>query len=208
MRKEIPLIITFVMAMICFIPTVFNIWPDVDVRAKVDQYFIVMESVMLLMGVVNLTRIHSSNIRRRRLGWSGSVVLLIALYGYILLGIYETTQGERKQWIYDNELAPIDKTIFALLAFYIASAAYRAFRVRSGEAAVLLAAGVIVMLTGAPIGAAIWGFIPEVGKWIMDIPNTAARRAIGLGASLGGYAAYIRILLGLERGHLGGSSGA
>ena len=205
MRKELPLIITFLMAMVAFIPSVFRIAPDTDVRAIVDQWFIVMESGMLLMGVVNLTRIHSSNIRRRRFGWETSVVLLVAMYGYILLGIYETTQGERFDWIYNNMLEPINKTMFALLAFYIASAAYRSFRVRSHEAALLLLAGIIVMLTRAPIGATIWGYLPEIGQWIMDIPNTAAMRAIGLGASLGGYAAYIRILLGLERGHLGGA---
>jgi len=106
---------------------------------------------------------------------------------------------------YDNVLLPISQTIGSLLVFYIASAAYRSFRVRSREAAVLLVAGVIVMLTTAPVGAMIWSGIPQIGKWIMDIPNTAARRAIGLGASLGGYAAMIRVLLGLERGHLGGS---
>lgn len=204
MRKEIPLIITFLMAMLAFIPSVFQI-TEFDVRAWVDDKFIAMECVMLLMGAINLTRIHASNIRRRRNYWMASVVLLVALYGYIFLGIYETTQGEHFDWIYMNILEPINTTMFALIAFYIASAAYRAFRVRSAEAAVLLVAGIIVMLARAPIGEAIWSQFPVIGSWIMDIPNTAAMRAIGLGASLGGYATLIRVLLGLERSHLGGT---
>jgi fermentation-respiration switch protein FrsA (DUF1100 family) len=171
----------------------------------VDDKFIAMECVMLLMGAINLTRIHASNIRRRRNYWMASVVLLVALYGYIFLGIYETTQGEHFDWIYMNILEPINTTMFALIAFYIASAAYRAFRVRSAEATVLLVAGIIVMLARAPIGEAIWSQFPVIGSWIMDIPNTAAMRAIGLGASLGGYATLIRVLLGLERSHLGGT---
>lgn len=204
MRKEIPLIITFLMAMLAFIPSVFQI-TEFDVRGWVDDKFIAMECVMLLMGAINLTRIHASNIRRRRNYWMASVVLLVALYGYIFLGIYETTQGEHFDWIYMNILEPINTTMFALIAFYIASAAYRAFRVRSAEAAVLLVAGIIVMLARAPIGEAIWSQFPVIGSWIMDIPNTAAMRAIGLGASLGGYATLIRVLLGLERSHLGGT---
>ena len=204
MRKELPLIITFITALVCFVPTVFKV-TETDVRAIIDKWFVVMESVMILMGVVNLTRVHGSNVRRRRVGWIASVVCLVTLYAYLLLGIYETAQGETFRWIYDNVLLPISQTIGSLLVFYIASAAYRSFRVRSREAAVLLVAGVIVMLTTAPVGAMIWSGIPQIGKWIMDIPNTAARRAIGLGASLGGYAAMIRVLLGLERGHLGGS---
>lgn len=204
MRKEIPLIITFLMAMLAFIPSVFQI-TEFDVRGWVDDKFIAMECVMLLMGAINLTRIHASNIRRRRNYWMASVVLLVALYGYIFLGIYETTQGEHFDWIYMNILEPINTTMFALIAFYIASAAYRAFRVRSAEATVLLVAGIIVMLARAPIGEAIWSQFPVIGSWIMDIPNTAAMRAIGLGASLGGYATLIRVLLGLERSHLGGT---
>ena len=204
MRKEIPLIITFLMAMVAFIPSVFQI-TEFDVRAWVDDKFIAMECVMLLMGAINLTRIHASNIRRRRNYWMASVVLLVALYGYIFLGIYETTQGERFDWIYMNILEPINTSMFALIAFYIASAAYRAFRVRSAEAAVLLVAGIIIMLARAPIGEAIWSQFPAIGGWIMDIPNTAAMRAIGLGATLGGYATLIRVLLGLERSHLGGT---
>jgi hypothetical protein len=203
-RKEIPLIITFLMAMLAFIPSVFQI-TEFDVRGWVDDKFIAMECVMLLMGAINLTRIHASNIRRRRNYWMASVVLLVALYGYIFLGIYETTQGEHFDWIYMNILEPINTTMFALIAFYIASAAYRAFRVRSAEATVLLVAGIIVMLARAPIGEAIWSQFPVIGSWIMDIPNTAAMRAIGLGASLGGYATLIRVLLGLERSHLGGT---
>ena len=204
MRKEIPLIITFLMAMLAFIPSVFQI-TEFDVRGWVDDKFIAMECVMLLMGAINLTRIHASNIRRRRNYWMASVVLLVALYGYIFLGIYETTQGEHFDWIYMNILEPINTTMFALIAFYIASAAYRAFRVRSAEAAVLLVAGIIIMLARAPIGEAIWSQFPAIGGWIMDIPNTAAMRAIGLGATLGGYATLIRVLLGLERSHLGGT---
>ncbi len=204
MRKEIPLIITFLMAMLAFIPSVFQI-TEFDVRAWVDDKFIAMECVMLLMGAINLTRIHASNIRRRRNYWMASVVLLVALYGYIFLGIYETTQGEHFDWIYMNILEPINTSMFALIAFYIASAAYRAFRVRSAEAAVLLVSGIIVMLSNAPIGEAIWSQFPVMGGWIMDIPNTAAMRAIGLGATLGGYATLIRVLLGLERSHLGGT---
>lgn len=204
MRKEVPLIITFLMAMVAFMPTVFNI-TETDVRAIVDQWFIVMESVMLLLGIINLTRIHAANVRRRRSSWLASAVLIFCMYGYLLLGIEQTTQGPLFKWIYDNVMVPVDSTMFALLAFYIASAAYRAFRVRSQEAALLLVAGIILMLTRAPIGEAIWSYIPEIGSWIMNIPNTAALRAIGLGASLGGYATTVRILLGLERAHLGGS---
>ena len=101
--------------------------------------------------------------------------------------------------------------MFSLLAFYIVSAAYRAFRIRSGEALVLMIAAVIVMLTPLPLGIAITNWIPEhsfwgnfrierIGEWLLMTVNSAALRAIAFGLGIGGLAMSLRIWLSLERG--------
>ena len=121
-------------------------------------------------------------------------------------------------------LTPLSATMFALLAFYIASAAFRAFRARNLDATILLTAAIIVMIARVPIGemfgqsisgafSSILGdwtqtFLPEqflsqFMNWLMDVPNTAARRAIFIGAALGAIATGLRIILGIERSHLG-----
>jgi hypothetical protein len=95
-------------------------------------------------------------------------------------------------------------TMFALLAFYIASAAFRAFRIRSFDASLLAVAAVLVMLGRVPIGTVIWDELPRVADWIMNIPNNAAKRAILIGAALGAIATGLKVILGLERNYLGG----
>ena len=67
-------------------------------------------------------------------------------------GDHVTESGTFFKWLFDSAYSPIDMTMFALLAFFVASASYRAFRIRNFEASLLLLAGVLVMLGAVPIG--------------------------------------------------------
>jgi len=114
-------------------------------------------------------------------------------------------EGRFRTWTYDHIFAPCNATMFALLAFFIASAAFRAFRARNTEAALLLSAAILVLLGRAPIGRLINDNLPDITNWIIDVPNNAGRRAIIMGAALGAIVTGLRVLLGLERQHVGGS---
>lgn len=111
--------------------------------------------------------------------------------------------GRTYTWFYDHVFAPCNATMFALLAFFIASAAFRAFRARNVDAALLLGAAILVMIGRVPIGRSISPWFPELAEWIIDVPNNAGRRAIMMGAALGAIATSLRVILGLERSHLG-----
>jgi len=112
--------------------------------------------------------------------------------------------GAPAYWAFNNIDVPLDGTMFSLLAFFIASAAYRTFRARTPEAALLLIAAMIVMLGRVPVGRLLGGWLGQSAEWIFDIPSTAAKRGILLGVALGSIATSLRIILGLERSWLGG----
>ena len=112
--------------------------------------------------------------------------------------------GRFRSWVYFHIFLPCQATMFALLAFFIASAAFRAFRARNTEAALLLGAAIIVLLGRAPVGAYIHDWLPLWTNWIIDVPNNAGRRAILMGAALGAIVTGLRVLLGMERQHVGG----
>ena len=113
------------------------------------------------------------------------------------------TQGRVYVWLYDHVFAPCNATMFALLAFFVVSAAFRAFRMRNLEATLLLGSAIIVLLACAPIGGAISDDLLDLKQWILDIPNNAGRRAIMMGAAIGAITTSLRIILGLERSHMG-----
>jgi hypothetical protein len=99
-------------------------------------------------------------------------------------------------------------TMFAMLAFYIASAAFRAFRARNAEATLLLLAATVVMLWRIPMGEAllraIHPNIPNlINTYIMNGANLAVQRGIIIGAALGAAAMSLRIMLGIERTYMG-----
>lgn len=125
-------------------------------------------------------------------------------------------QGQRAQWIFLNVYVPLDATMFSLLAFFIASAAYRSFRARTMDATLLLLAGVILMFANAPLlSNQLWqsvfgklNFLPDafptiVKDWVLQVPGMAARRAIQMGLALGAISQSLRILLGIDRSWMG-----
>ena len=84
-----------------------------------------------------------------------------------------------------------------------ASAAFRAFRARSLEATLLLAAGCVVMLGQVPLGDELTGGLAlRAQSFLMEVVNKAGVRALIIGATLGGLATGLRIVLGIERSYL------
>jgi len=94
--------------------------------------------------------------------------------------------------------------MFAMLAFYIASAAYRAFIAKNAEAAVLLISAVLLMLGNVALGEMIHPNYGAVSSWIMNVPNLAGQRGMMIASAIGAVATSLRVLVGIDRTHFGG----
>jgi len=204
-RKDLPRVITTISALIVVFSAFTFIGNQMKLTATVDKWLQVSEATAFLIGAVNLTRIHGQNIQRQRSGYFNSIMLLICLWGFFALGLVNTSNGTIYRWIYDATLVHMEATMFSVICFYIASSAYRAFRIRTREATVLLVVATIVMLGNVPIGDVLWAQLPTIKDWILRVPNSAAMRGITIGIQIGGFATALRILLGLERAHMGGA---
>ena len=138
--------------------------------------------------------------------WSEGNLLATMAIGFSE-GTHYLSDGSNFMWIYNTLYSSMAATMFSLLAFFIASAAFRAFRVRSMEAFLLAVAAFILMLGRVPIGNLIHPVLPEAADWLMEIPQNAAKRGILMGAALGVMATGFRIILGIEKTYGGGGDG-
>jgi hypothetical protein len=110
--------------------------------------------------------------------------------------------------LYDGLFVQLGAAMFSLLGVYIAAAAYRAFRVRTLESALMMTAAVVVMLGQisavflmlklGSFGEDAYTVLPKVRQWLLEVPNSAAFRAIRLGAGVAGLMLAIRMWLSIE----------
>ena len=177
-----------------------------NVSGTALEWQTIVAGFALLLGVVSITRVHWQRIVKRHSDRYYSVALLICLavmsVSGVVFGIGSDTLFD---WLFQNIQAPMMTTMFSILAFFIASAAYRAFRARSITSAILLLTAVLVMLGRIPMGQYIYHELPAWANWIMIGPSVAVQRGILIGAALGAASMSLRVILGIERTYLGNS---
>jgi hypothetical protein len=138
--------------------------------------------------------------------------------GYAWSGAYREI-GSGFWFLFQYAFQPLTATMFAMLAFYITSAAFRAFRAKNIEAVLLLGTAFIILLgrTFAGVVLTSWidpdnweGFryftglrIENLTVFIMSVFVTAGNRGIMIGIALGIVATSLRVLLGRDRSYLG-----
>jgi hypothetical protein len=227
-KRTIPLLIAsasgVVMIVAFFVPRIE--W----LRETAFGWFNILAAIAFILGGGNLLKLHLKKISDRQLGWGFSAVTVAAFLitlgvGLLKVGVPPSSNspdvpwsgefnapGSAIAWLYAYTMAPITATMFSLLAFFVASAAFRAFRAKNLEATLLLVTAFIVLLGRSYGGHLLTGWFPEAWQpvslvgltsIIMDVFNTAGQRAIMIGVALGLIATSLRIILGVDRSFLG-----
>jgi len=217
-KKELPIAITALCAVLAIFATYFKVPEAKAASTTVQTWMLVIVNFAVTVGFVMVIRMHKKRIDKRKPGeksWMFSAWLIAVLIVYALLGIYGVestrtgapTNDPSFNWVYNNAVVALDSAMYSLLAFFIASASFRAFKARTKEAGVLLISAAITMLYNAPAGSTIFGPLApnfnSLGEWILNVPNMAGFRGITIGAAVGAISLGIRVLTGRERGYLG-----
>lgn len=231
MKRTVPLVIVFSTAVVLIVAFFIPHQPFGDLESRFLNWYAIVAGFTLLLGLDSLAKHHLLQIWRRRAGWPYSLLLVLSLAATVFVGLfswfkYQTPFDLRApfMWLYTYMIIPLQSTMFASLAFFIVSAAYRAFRIRNFASTLLLVAACPVMIGNVPLGSSFWhslgnlthAIIPgvdaakftrlegfaSVKDWLMAIPQTAASRGINIGLTLGAIAMSLRIILGIERTYM------
>jgi hypothetical protein len=194
-----------------------------NARAGVAEWMMIVGAFTLLLGTSNLFEVHGKAIRKLNPGWYNSLAFFISFFLIMIMGFVKDAYTGKPGMagsvgiastqlfaiLFNGFVQNLDASMFSLVAFYIVSAAYRAFRVKSAEAGFMMVTAGIVMLGLVPVGALLtswlhgpWSFLrlENVTIWILTWPSMAVLRAIEFGLSVGYMAMSLRIWLSLERG--------
>jgi len=214
LKRTIPVYLTALIGIVTIL-SFFVPHPIIaDPAHYLQDWAIVVVASGYLLGGVNVLTVNGAGLLKRQADWPYKIVLLVSMIVMMIVGFFLSggthflDPNTGFSWAYNNLYVPMQATMFALLAFYIASAAFRAFRIRTLDAGLLAVAALIVMIGRVPVGQFLTKNLPHVlqlptwAGWLLEWPQNAAKRGIAIGAGLGVMATGLRIILGIERNYM------
>jgi len=229
-KKRLIVIVTFVSGLFWvlefFLPAhsaVLFFWrpahgnPFTPLKQPVGYALQVIAGFTFFLASLNLMRLHAGHLARLRAGWYNSLAFFVAFFAMAAFGLWAYYDGKNpvairwNTWLFTDMYVPLTGTMFSVTAFYMATAAFRAFRIRTAEAGVMMLAAVVVMVGQVPLGMWFTSSLPLQGpasnlrieviaNWLLGVVNSAALRGVLFGLLVGGLAMSLRMWLNLERG--------
>ncbi|MCL1826577.1 MAG: hypothetical protein FWG20_00885 [Candidatus Cloacimonetes bacterium] len=230
MNYKLPLVITFCAGLLMILAEFIPHRPFGSISANIEIWFLIITGFAIILGQISLLKMNIIKVVYKLPNWKYHLATIISFSVMFLVGILYGMQKQpgllgHGEWlssalgdkpfdyIFANIYQHLMAAMFSILAFYIASAAYRAFIARTLDSTLLLSVSIIVMLGNTSFGTSLTAGLPQAIKFlhlpnlssfIMDFPNTAGQRAILIGAGIGIIGSSLRIILGIERSWLGG----
>jgi hypothetical protein len=178
------------------------------------SYLEIIGAFAVFIAMFNLGLFHGKKIIQRREGNYNSVVFFIFLFSMVVFTFMGRAEKAAGTWwrtgydfLFESFQRPLGTAVFAMITFYMISAAYRSFRVRSLEAALLMISACIAMVGQMPIGQWLGTMVPDsmpmfklpwLADKLLNVINASAYRGVMIGLGIGGFSIALRIWLGLD----------
>lgn len=175
-----------------------------ELRTTILSWALILTSVVLLVGILNLLLVHLRKIRTEEKNSLYSLFLVIALLVTFVIALVFGPASPWSVWIFDYVLLPVETSLIALLAVMLVYALARMFW-RGVTLFNLIFAAIVLFMLAVPALLS-WMSFPLLSilhAWITQVWALAGARAILMGVALGIIATGLRILIGADRPYEG-----
>jgi hypothetical protein len=185
-----------------FIPSV------VTIRFALLRTGLVLSAVALLVGIINLLRVHFSKMGSNSENSGYSLILIISLLITLAAGIIDMVQTymlgqpnfQISGWLFNYIQLPIETSLLAVTTVSLTYAAATILRKRMDLYSITFFLILILVLIGSfSIPPSTKPLLQGVRNWIIRIPALGGARGLLLGIALGTIATGLRILTGTDR---------
>ncbi len=187
-------------------------------RSQAGVFLQVIGVMALFIPVINLSLFHGKRMLRREPGWYNSIIFFVCLVGMFMATMAGRTPGndveatasawaQTYHFLFRGIIQSMGTAVFSMITFFMISAAYRSFRARNTEAALLMLSACVVMLGQVPIGELQGSLLPDalgflrlpwMSQKLLTVINACAFRGVLIGLTVGALSIAVRIWLGMD----------
>jgi len=202
MRNMIPILIVGVVAVLMISQTFINEPTLKKIAYETQRQVVSITGFALVVGGLSLMRHNYRKVKNKTNEWQLSFIVFATFAFFLAVNLVPPWQLLGGT-IYTATIGNMGQASSALMAFFMTTMAYRAFKVRNFETFIFMLGCVIALFGNAPVGESVIPFAPGLLTWTMNVPQMAATRSITIGVGLAVLAYGIRLILGYDRTVLG-----
>jgi hypothetical protein len=195
--------------------------PAPGLALLMTRWAAIVAAFALVLGIINVLRVHLARFFRARRGWPLSVTLLLsAVLSFaitaagLLPGLLTENISLLSDWLelirlsnnlwFNYVILPLEASAAGLVALALALAAFRLTRRaqrRNMETLVFLVSALAVLFFATPLPSPIGEVLAAFREWIISVPALAGMRGFLIGVGLGTLVIGVRVITGRDRPH-------
>lgn len=202
LKREVPLAIATAFAVTMIASFFLNIDSVKTVATEFQKALVPIGASAAIVGGLNLALHHvNSVLRKRKNQYYSAIFLIVMLFFTVTSSVPQLLDFHNT--LYATIVGKTNEAMWGIIALFMLSMAYRAFKIKNLDTFLFTASCLIVLVGNAPIGEIVLPMGRPLMQWILEVPTMAAMRAMTIGVALGIVGYGTRVIFGKERTVLG-----